>query len=255
MVVLRALARRWRYQRKKKDVMRTTNLIAIMMVALLFHSGCSFLFVKGPPEQHAQMSSFDCSESNAWPVIDTIWAGLNGLGAISASNDSTTPSPGQPSHSQVVAVGVSWLVVSGISAIYGFSKVSTCNDARRQREERYQRAAGVSGAPPVDPDAAMPSGSPQAPVAPRATRVAPPPAAPASVAPGAARAAPPPAAPAPQAAPAAPAAPTPAGNAAPTGVAPGSAAPGPSASRRLPTVPGRAPHSRSLAMRPVVAAD
>lgn len=231
--------------------MRTTHPIAIMMVVLLFHPGCSFLFVKGPPEQHAQMSSFDCSESNAWPVIDTIWAGLNGLGAISASNDSTMPSPGQPSHDQVVAVGVSWLVVSGISAIYGFSKVSACNDARRQREERYQGGTGISGAPPADPDAAMSSGAPQVPAASRAARAAPP-AAPAPVAPGAAPAGPPAAAPAPapEAAPAAPVAPPP-GNAAPlSGAAPGSASPGPSASRRLATAPGRAPRSRSLAMRP-----
>lgn len=207
--------------------MRTTNLIAIMIVALLFDPGCSFLFVKGPPEQHAQMSSFDCSESNAWPVIDTIWAGLNGLGAISAGNDSTTPN-----QSQVIAVGVSWLVVSGISAIYGFGKVSACNEARRQREERYQRAMGVPGAPPV------------------------PAAAPAPAAPGAAPAAPAAPAPAPVAPGAAPAAPVPAGNAAPpTGAGPGSASPGPSASRRFPTAPVRAPRSRSLAMRPVVASD
>ena len=225
--------------------MRTTRLITIMIAVLLFQSGCSFLFVKGPPEQHAQMASFDCSESHAWPVIDTIWAGLNGLGAINASSDNMTPN-----QSQVVAVGVSWLVVSGISAIYGFSQVSACNNARRQREERYQRSMGVSGAPPMDPDAAMPSGAPQAPAASRAARVAPPPAAPAPVAPGAAPAA----APAPEVAPVVPAAPTPAGNASPpTGAVPGSASLGPSAPRRLLTAPGRAPRSRSLAMRPVAA--
>jgi hypothetical protein len=209
-------------------------LIGIVIVALLFHSGCSFLFVKGPPEQHAQMWTFDCSESNAFPILDTIWAGLNGLGAITAAGDSTTPN-----QTQVIAVGTSWLVVSGISAIYGFSKVSACNEARRQREERYQKAlGGPSAVPAPGPGPALPAGAAPPSGAPRGAPAAPPP-------PGSAPAVapPPPVAP--------PAAPPPTGNGGPsTG-----AAPGPHASRLSPPALGRAPRSRSLAMRPVVAAD
>lgn len=65
-------------------------------------------------------------------MLDAIWAGLDGLGAASAGSDSMNPQQGQ-----IVAVGLAWLAVSGISAIYGFTKVSECNKAKRLRDERY----------------------------------------------------------------------------------------------------------------------
>jgi len=102
--------------------------VAAMIFTVVFQSGCSFLFVHGPPANHAELASFECSDSNAWPVVDAIWAGLNGLGAASAAGDDANPDQGQ-----IVAVGVTWLVVSGISAIYGFGKVAACHDAKRQR--------------------------------------------------------------------------------------------------------------------------
>jgi hypothetical protein len=36
-----------------------------------------------------------------------------------------------------MAVGIGWLVVAGASAIYGFSKVSECSDAKQQRDAQY----------------------------------------------------------------------------------------------------------------------
>src|ERR1043165_3138739 len=120
------------------------GLISVLTVTMSMGSGCSFLFVHGPPEDHAQMARFECSESHALPVLDLIWAGLNGLGA--ATVDDTNPQ-----HDQVVGVGIAWLVVSGISAIYGFNKVGACNKAKRERDERY-----------LPPDIAMPASSPGA---------------------------------------------------------------------------------------------
>jgi hypothetical protein len=105
----------------------------VMMIAALLPTGCSFLFVHGPPSNHAQAPQFDCSDGVGWPVVDVIWAGLNGIGAASAANDgSMIENP-----DQVVAVGVAWLVVSGISAIYGFAKTSECRDAKHLRDEQY----------------------------------------------------------------------------------------------------------------------
>jgi hypothetical protein len=106
----------------------------------MLHSGCSFLFVKGPPDNHAKMATFDCSESRAWPVLDTIWAALNGLGAVSAASGSEMPRQNQQQGADrdtVMAVGFGWLVVSGAAAIFGYSQVSACNDAKHQRDERY----------------------------------------------------------------------------------------------------------------------
>lgn len=226
------------------------GLISAMILTVSLHSGCSFLFVKGPPANHAEVASFECSESNAWPVVDMIWAGLNGLGAASAAGDDENPDQGQ-----IVTVGVSWLVVSGISAIYGFSKVSACSDAKRLRDERYYppRMAAPAPAPaPVSAGAAA-SGAAPAPTVPAAAPV--------------------------QAAPAATPAPAASGTAPSLPVAPGSASPAPTTSPAPSTSPtpttlpapttSLAPSrsilpvhlavhalpSRSLAMRPALAVD
>ncbi|HEY6174272.1 MAG TPA: hypothetical protein VIX73_07500 [Kofleriaceae bacterium] len=141
-------------------------LIGATILAITLQAGCSFLFVKGPPATHAEMPTFECSDSNAWPVLDAIWAGLNGLGAATAVSDNMNPNQGQ-----IEAVGVAWLVVSGISAIYGFGKVSECNEAKRKRDERYfgHRVAPVVPEEPRDattpaahttPSAPAPAGAP-----------------------------------------------------------------------------------------------
>lgn len=224
------------------------GVISAMILTMSLHSGCSFLFVKGPPANHAEVASFDCSEGNAWPVIDTIWAGLNGLGAASAAGDDENPDQGQ-----IVAVGLAWLAVSGISAIYGFSKVSACSDAKRLRDERYYPPRMAAPAPaPVSAGAAA-SGAAPAPTVPAAAPV--------------------------QAAPAATPAPAASGTAPSLPVAPGSASPAPTTSPAPSTSPtpttlpapttSLAPSrsilpvhlavhalpSRSLAMRPALAVD
>jgi hypothetical protein len=204
--------------------------VAAMISTMAFQSGCSALFVHGPPANHAELASFECSDSNAWPVVDTIWAGLNGLGAASAAGDDANPD-----QDQIVLVGVTWLVISGASAIYGFSKVAACHDARGQRvfapaeapslaasrtcrDERYR--AIVEARKERDPRERMRLIN-EAPVCPEPAATGPTPAAPA------------PAAPAPAAQP-------------PAGVP----APQPTSSRAW---PARA--RRSLAMRPALATD
>jgi hypothetical protein len=126
-------------------------------------SGCSFLVVSGPPSNHASLASFDCSESNAVPVLDTIWAALNGIGAISAAGDSSNPNQGQ-----IIGVGLSWLAISGAAAIYGYTKVSQCKAARREREERFANSGD-----PASPPAPMPAAAPPAPAAGPAPSAAP----------------------------------------------------------------------------------
>jgi hypothetical protein len=232
------------------------GLIGTMACALLLHSGCSFLFVHGPPADHARVTTFECSESNAWPVVDVIWAGLNGLGAASAAGDDKNPQQGQ-----IVGVGIAWLVVSGISAIYGFGKVSTCKDAKRARDERYlgrgvvpieaPSAAGASPRGPAAAPALAPTPSPgaatPATAAPaRAPARAAPAASPPSATPGPANPAPP-VAPAPGAATTPVPAPPRASRTAP------SSTPGATQSASGPS--GSPPARRSLAMRLQATAD
>lgn len=259
------------------DVKRVGAIAAVIAMASL-QPGCSFLFVKGPPANHAEVATFDCSDGYGWPAVDAIWAGLNGLGAATAGDDMDqgTGTKSGPSHDQIVAVGVSWLVVSGISAIYGFSKVSACREAKERRElaanggpspaaaqacrdERFralqeahkvkdqrERMRLIDAAPVCapDPDAPVRAAAPvRAPAAaPRATA----PATPAATAP-AAPATPAATAPATPAAASAPAAPAPAAQ------APITPSPTSSLSPRLPL--HRAAHPRSLAMRPALVLD
>jgi hypothetical protein len=106
-------------------------MAAALCAALSLQPACSFMLVKGPPDNHPDLQTFECTDSYTWPVLDTIWAGLNGIGAASALGDRENPD-----RDQIVGVGMSWLVLSGIAAIYGFSKASTCSDAKRLRDAR-----------------------------------------------------------------------------------------------------------------------
>jgi hypothetical protein len=171
-----------------------TSSISAMIFALMLHSGCSFLFVKGPPDNHAQMATFDCSESRAWPVFDTVWAALNGLGAVSAASGPPMPQQNQQQGADrdtVMAVGFTWLVVSGASAIFGYNQVGACNKAKRERDERYFGQGVASPTPALRPvSSAAGASSPARAIAPTPTPAAAAPAPAAAVAPATPGAAP-----------------------------------------------------------------
>jgi len=112
----------------------------VISIAVLSNQGCSFMFVKGPPkEPMAQKSYFQCSEGNGWPIFDTVWAALNGIGALSAAGSSEEENP---DRGQIIAVGAAWLVLSGASAIYGFGRTSACRKAK-QKQMNTQLSGGT----------------------------------------------------------------------------------------------------------------
>jgi hypothetical protein len=107
------------------------------MVAALAQSGCSFVFVKGPPANHAEVPELDCSSRRGWPVLDTIGAGLSSVAVVSAAADDSLPATdgaNKSNRDRTMVLGLGWLVVSGISALYGFSKVSECRSAKQRRD-------------------------------------------------------------------------------------------------------------------------
>jgi len=112
-------------------------LVGVVIFAVMLQSGCSLMFVKGPPAKHAEMASFGCSKSNAAPMVDTLSAVVNGLGLALAANEDR-----MLNREQAMKVNGTWLVVSAISASYGFRRVSQCNDAKRLRNERYESEQG-----------------------------------------------------------------------------------------------------------------
>ena len=106
-------------------------------------TACGFIFSHGPPEGHEQMSSFNCTEGNAGPIIDIVWGGLNVLGALAAASD---PSAYENSD-QIVVVGLSWGVVSGTAAAVGFNKSKKCRVAKKQLAERQAQGQVPSQTP------------------------------------------------------------------------------------------------------------
>lgn len=116
-----------------------------LLVLPLLLTGCGFVFTKGPPTGHEQMESFTCTESNAGPILDILWGGLNLLAAIQISSEPAAY--GYDSGGQVIAIGLGWGVFSSFSAASGFNKSKQCRRALQQLAERnVQRRANATGA-------------------------------------------------------------------------------------------------------------
>ena len=92
--------------------------LAALAAAAAVQTACSFVFIERAPTKHKQMQAFDCTSSVVAPVLDTIWAGLNGLGAAVALGQSDRDYAGRtPDRGTTIGVGLAWLAVSGASAI------------------------------------------------------------------------------------------------------------------------------------------
>lgn len=130
---------------------------------------CSILLVDGPPEGYRQMSSFRCTEGDAIPVLDALWAAANGVAAANAWLDTTTPE-----RTEIMVFGTSMTVVAGVSSAIGFRRRSACREARlemsrlrQQRPPADDAAESDGGAPALDgldvPGARMVPGAPTVP--------------------------------------------------------------------------------------------
>jgi hypothetical protein len=105
-------------------------------VVALCLGGCSFVFVNGPPPNPAREPSFDCTETIAVPVIDTVPAvffdAFTALVLISLA--STYNSPG--SHDGAVIAGFAAIpagllgIAYTISAARGYGDVDACREAK-----------------------------------------------------------------------------------------------------------------------------
>jgi len=120
---------------KTERCVARTAAVALVGCLTIVSSACGFIFSHAPPDGHEQMNSFSCTESNAGPIVDIVWAGLNVVGAVQAASDPDA----YVNSSQIVAVGLSWGVVSSAAAAVGFNKSNRCRAAKRQLGERQAR--------------------------------------------------------------------------------------------------------------------
>jgi hypothetical protein len=110
--------------------------------------GCSFAFVHGPPANHRQMRFFDCSTSNALPLLDSVMA----AGAVGETLDAVTGSATTMNKTELATFAVEAAIL-GASAVYGFTKTSDCRDAQAAMLARtpLTPVGPYMLAPPVDP--------------------------------------------------------------------------------------------------------
>lgn len=123
------------------------SLLAVLVFGL---SGCGFVFVNGPPAGHENMNYFSCTESNAGPILDGVWGGLNLAGALTAASDPDA----YVDSGQIIAGGLLWTGVSTAAAIVGSNKTSDCREAKQALAERQARGAAGDSTP--DPDSDQP---------------------------------------------------------------------------------------------------
>ncbi len=115
-----------------------------LALSLAVLPGCSWLFVEGPPVGHERLRYFDCSTSRAAPIVDTVLGSIYGLAAVETAVDHGAGGSGETSSVivPVVIMEAAAAVVFAVSAVYGYTTTSKCDDAKERWAER------MSAAPP-----------------------------------------------------------------------------------------------------------
>jgi hypothetical protein len=113
-------------------VLDRTSFPAALPLALcalvLTGGGCSYVFVDGPPKNHAQLPYFECSSSKAWPVVDAVMAASLGLAASAAFVDGGSSSNDNSQGFVAAAEAAAF----AISALSGYQKVAECREAKEE---------------------------------------------------------------------------------------------------------------------------
>jgi hypothetical protein len=195
----------------------TAPSVIALAVVLSAASGCSFIFSEGPPDDHRARTTFQCGESLAPPIVDTVGVGFFALTAVGAQSSKEKDvanaaamgkDPVQTRHDINAATGVlvALAAIDAASAIYGYHAVRACRVAQETRMSDLERARWLPppyGVPPWgEPPPLWPPRPPPpvAPAPPASAPAAPPAEAPAAP-PAEQPAAPPAEQPAPEAAP------------------------------------------------------
>ena len=112
--------------------------MSIFILSVLCSTGCGFILTHAPPDDHAQLDSFSCTESNGGPIVDFVWAGLNLLGALTiAANPDDYPNEGE-----TVAIGLSWAALGTAAGAVGVGKTKKCREAKQALAARQRQGQG-----------------------------------------------------------------------------------------------------------------
>ncbi len=114
-----------------------TNLAALAMAVTLTQSGCALLMAKGPPENHAELTDFGCTESARTVVLDVAWGvpvtGVMALGMAMGGPEENRLATG------VLMVGAP-AALALTSIFVGSDRIMRCREALDALEERRRAA-------------------------------------------------------------------------------------------------------------------
>ncbi len=126
-----------------------TGACAVAFAVASVASGCSFMFSEGAPDNHPALATFSCGDQFAPPVVDTVVGGVSAYIAAhaAATEDATVAKAfpqdqGQVRHDQNVAIGLftTFAALDLASALYGYSSVKSCREAKESRAYELARA-------------------------------------------------------------------------------------------------------------------
>lgn len=123
-----------------KNALHTAIIISLATTVALSGTACSFTFTRRPPPNHQQMASFDCTESRAAPVLDTIFTSYQVLRVAAAMGASDADYEGAALSRPVdIGFGLALGALGLASAAYGYSATGECRRARDEARGRYQQ--------------------------------------------------------------------------------------------------------------------
>lgn len=103
-----------------------------------FTSSCSFIFAQNPPDDHEQLTYFDCPSTRAAPAADVGYTVLLGLSTIGAAVDDPDTLEDESTPAAARLFGA-FTAVAAASAVYGFVVTAKCDDAKNQLRDRVLR--------------------------------------------------------------------------------------------------------------------
>ena len=104
-----------------------------MLLLPFVASGCSLLFVDGPPDGYQDMDDFYCTEGSFAPSADFLIAGTFAMGAFAQEG----------SKGGAFVGGVVGIALVGASAIVGLNRVSDCRAAKIEAVRAEEAARSV----------------------------------------------------------------------------------------------------------------
>lgn|SRR5215471_691867 len=126
------------------------------LLCAMLASGCSLIFMDGPPEHPPRDQPVDCTRSVTAPVFDTVFASASGtiaIGEITLLAASNSSQGDRDSGKVGLALFSALALIEGVSAGWGFGRVRECIDLNQEIEiqRRAQKLTAVPPAPPVAP--------------------------------------------------------------------------------------------------------